>query len=1602
MGEFGWAYISGSNQSIGGSVNSIQVRENATELTGSPNLTFDPASSVVALTGTLYVSGSIYAKEYNVDTTTKNIIKLSVTGSSKFGDSNDDVHSFTGSLRVNQNITASSFIGDGSNLTDVNAATVTSPLSIAFVTGSTAVSGGIGVFGSVTAGTFTGTATNVTVTDSTADTAFPVVFHDESNALLDDTGALTYNPNIGVLSATNLTVSSGLTVDTDTLHVDAGNDRVGIGTASPETELHIQNGSAGSIATTSGALLTLESNEKPKIHFQSPGAYGGSIIFGSPTDNDEGQIDYDHGSDRFLFKTGGNTKLAILGDNVGIGRADPQKILEVLKADAAQMRLSYSKYQLGVSSNVYTDFETLANGVMVISPTGNKTFLSGSIETSGSITGSTMKLTGLAAGTAATSRYLALDSNDNVVLTSSSGGGEGGSGGTIGAAEDGSYADGLFTDFTTSTTVGTAVDKFNEVLKILAPSPAPNLSLINADSRNGVSTKLSFDGSNAVSGHSASATTAGFSAVARNGTYEASSSGNNIRLGTYAIHDITGALNYNTAPSVTNNYVAYASGAFGNAETGSLQLEVNGAVLHSVDLSSFAGAGNPATGSGSSLTGDSGFVSLSVSASSFDGNNAEWYIFKHRTAKYKVASGDQRKGWNYARVLHVIGGTTYSTNYVEWVADPVGSAVALTATDARIEDIVLRGSKYLSGVQYNTGSNANYKVLINNMYRNVYPSTSNTITFGVTNSTTPAAQSVPSLGGGDDNTKSIEVTGALAVNVTSLLSSSLTANVNATHPLKADLSSAGSATTGNGFLIDNRTLASSNLIEKFHDESYRITSASYDTQNSVTADAAQWNSETHMTGSNVDGHQDGLLLFNQRLYSPVDGDIPNGGNFSTLTNVESGQPDYSGVTGNRTFYRVVTNSSGVIKRDMKIETSKNSTTFNNSSLGAANAHFFVKVPGTTGWMDISQDFVYGQIQNNDGALISGASNDVDSGNNTHHISFGTASVAAGGLVVVKIIADESWSGYLSQITFTMGATTNTANESLALDDIDLDDTAGVTAKLSFGSSNAVTGYTNVAGGVGSMGAVDSNATYTDDGDTNRGVFKVAEVMGGTLNEDVSANGDNYPANSFKNAFTGSLLLVVNNSTASTLSLANLSANNNLSSNTGFSVGAVGFSTTSDGIPDYTKPYRTGTYSIGTAQQRSGWNYARVVHRIGDTDTVTNYVQWVVDPSGSVEDTAVANEALSNFGHTTKYYQSGIGYFASRPTGSYSYLASNFYRSVYATGSSAINFPTTTRCSITNVRMSGSGVTTTNSASATSGMAVLNNSADCELTTLQVTGTVLFDASPSVSISGGLGQFTAYGVTVNSTIRHPFKDDKTTTSLSKNNFMIYSGSVGSTNENTLEYFGMESYRIVSGNYDTQTEATQSANKWNSSTAMNNGGTHDDGMVTADGHLISPFQIGNKGDTRSVKDGGSLQAPDSNPNYSTLTNATRTYYRYFKNNTGNDRSSITITLHGSGSMVEKSTALGNNGNFHLEVKVPESTAWLDAGKSYISNNKDVDGSGALVGGSSPTPISTGGTSFSVTFNGGSQLGTGGGSKAVVLKLSAHKDWIGYLERITVAYS
>ena len=213
----------------------------------------------------------------------------------------------------------------------------------------------------------------------------------------------------------------------------------------------------------------------------------------------------------------------------------------------------------------------------------------------------------------------------------------------------------------------------------------------------------------------------------------------------------------------------------------------------------------------------------------------------------------------------------------------------------------------------------------------------------------------------------------------------------------------------------------------------------------------------------------------------------------------------------------------------------------------------------------------------------------------------------------------------------------------------------------FGTSNEITNYSNATGSSIGLTDFNSNALYSLSGD-RRGVLGSLQNITGELNEDVAASSPNYTANAFKNAYTGSLVLVVNGAEVHTLELSSsLNAiNNNFNANDSkFSVSAVNFSETTDGIPDYTKTYRTGDYQVGTSDQNLGWNYARVIHRIGGSDTTTNYVEWVVDTDSNA--LGSSSLALDNFDHTDVYYQSGIGYFASRPSASYTYQATNVYR-----------------------------------------------------------------------------------------------------------------------------------------------------------------------------------------------------------------------------------------------------------------------------------------------------------------------------------------------------
>ncbi len=1744
MSEFGWANIKGKLAK--GSEGSVQYNDGVGGLAGSDKLIYDESLDTLTLSGSLLVSGSLYANELVIDVTNKNVTNISVTGSTSFGDTTDDIHTFTGTTYLTgATDSALIYLSGSTYLTSSNAthrglinAAESDDITFIRAHNPSLVVSGTAVFNdgvSIQGGLFGASPISIYAPlsftrEDLSDEEAPaeemriekgkfvgsVVIsssHDNHGLFMQGAGRIVMTSLTGsdgdsstpttepapeiIMSNKNALPFSNATLDFRNLQdVDPSehivflnrkhsSSRFRAGQIEFRAEVPVLTGSVTGSSTdyrlsnintidiaadtdlrrgsTLLSIRTVETNTDKNYKYDS--IYNPDLTLESgsayPIIHPDSPL-YNAGDDNYAAKSYLSLMVGswanpgqdnIYGVNRGIGVFGsiypfPVNLTAVSGGnfEAKDMTLGHPNTRWGdfyIHDNRYIRWgqgaDGYANYYRTNPLTGSLREDSGSVTLGYSTSSYRLEITGAALymkdgaalGSSTYMNFGAITGSDGygirdysgeVQIKNSAGDWKAVGTGTsqIGDAEDGDYTDGLYTDFVTGTLVGVAVDRFNEVLKILAPTPAPFLQSIYYDQANGVSAKLSFDPSEVIVNYTASSTNAGFSAVARSSTYASSISGSNFRLGVYNAQELTGTINYDTSEVITNGHMTYTSGAFGSGDVGTIKLELNGTVIHSVNLSGLTGTGQPATGSATSLTSGSGFVDVSIASSSIDGNGAEWHIFKYRTAKYKIEADDQNKGWNYLRVLHEAGASNYSSNYIEWINDPDGAGVALAAQGERIEDVSLIGSKYVSGVKYNTDLTANYKAEILNMYRNVFPSSGTPVSFTVSNSATPSSQAVPDLTGGQDETNALQVTASLNCNQNLLLNGTISANLSATHPLKSSLSNVASVSLS-GMLIDNDSSSpNSNLSETFEDETFRIISGAYSTQNLVVDSEHIWNSQNHMTSSGATGYADGLLMYNRKLYSPTSTALPGNGNFTSLANVAAGQPNYVGQTGFKTLYRKVQNTSGAAVRDIKISMNKHNSMVRNNTPDGNDIDIHVKIPETTGWMKAWENFSFGNIGDADGALIQNASDNQNIAANgtvlgVHCLTFGTASLADDGYLIVRIRAHSSWTGYLDDITFQLGASdVSQPTETQILDDIDLD-VSGVSARLSFGAGNDISGYSVATGSTISLTDFNTNDLYNLSGD-RRGVLTSLANINGTINEDIAANGSNYSENSFNRATTGNLILQVNGVNLKTINLE--STNNAITdytaNGTGLSVSTASYSTTTDGIPDYTKPFRTGSYIIGAADQRLGWNYAKVIHSITGTAQDTNYVEWIVDTDNNAM--ASASVSLSNFDHLDRYYQSGIGYFASRPSASYSYTISNAYRNIYSSEADAISFPTTDRCSVSNIRVSGTGIYTTSSAVSSIAMGSLNGSTDCEQKDLYVTGTILFDSL--TSISGGLGLFTKYDVDINSTVVHPTKSNITTTSLAKSSFLVYSGSNGSTNETTSEYFNTETYRIVSGNYAAQADTTDASNVWNSLRSINDGATHAsyvDGMVTVNGYAISPLKIGNLGDTRNTADGGDFQAPEGNPNYSTLSSSTRTYYRYFKNTTGQAKPTFTVTLYGDANLVAKSGAfytgaLGANKNINVELKVPydssytgeddTSTGWGDVVKPYSAGvQPSSDGVGIYSGGGGSLNQSVGVSGRAV----GIQLQEKQirNNQYYVLKISAHKDWTGYLSRVVITY-
>jgi hypothetical protein len=239
-------------------VDNININGNAITSTAGTDLTITPvAGQQIVLDGTIVVDAGVVTGA------------TSITSTAFVGDITGDV---TGNADTATVLATARTIGgvsfDGSaniNLPGVNSAGNQNTTGSAATLTTARTIGGTSFNGSANIDVALATlATTVTVSDSTANTNFPVVFTNESNALLDDTGALRYNPSTGTLLVPNLVVA-GTTTQVDTVTMNAANAVVFEGATADayETTLTITDPTADRTITlpdTTGTVALTSSN----------------------------------------------------------------------------------------------------------------------------------------------------------------------------------------------------------------------------------------------------------------------------------------------------------------------------------------------------------------------------------------------------------------------------------------------------------------------------------------------------------------------------------------------------------------------------------------------------------------------------------------------------------------------------------------------------------------------------------------------------------------------------------------------------------------------------------------------------------------------------------------------------------------------------------------------------------------------------------------------------------------------------------------------------------------------------------------------------------------------------------------------------------------------------------------------------------------------------------------------------------------------------------------------------------------------------------------------------------------------------------------------
>ena len=633
--------------------------------------------------------------------------------------------------------------------------------------------------------------------------------------------------------------------------------------------------------------------------------------------------------------------------------------------------------------------------------------------------------------------------------------------GVIGEAEDPSgYGDGLFTDFTTSTPVGTAVDRFNEILKFLVPTPAPDLSSWDVTNKTIFKAgKISYNYTQQQSLGITSTTFSDISNVTQGELFAKDSPTRRLGIKPLASGDIVGILNSGVNGHPGQPSPAYATYSFGNGITGSVVLYVNDVAVSTVDLLTTYGVINT-----TNTNANSGLILSAATASKFT-TGAPFENFWNRTGTFLVKSDDAniKNGFNYIQVKHILPALTLTLAKIEFLTD--SETILTQLNTAFTTQYVTTNKKWLSGIEYYTnGTSFQHNQVANYIYKNTYYPDSDAGTFTDESGTqdspiynnnrsyptntdatgglhrafspdTDAFQSLSTPGSVDSTftfTKKFNVLSGVRK-----LSGQTQTFVTAKRSIQSTVK--GGALILSGWFIDTFAASSTGTFEGFDDEDRRLTIGDYNTVSSLPSTNGNWNSLLSLRTTNSLQVADGRLLYPDYDFT-VSGDDNTNPNFSGV--IDRSARNYKNIKtlsglkgqGSRTYIRAfrVGNTPPRAKLNVTVVYLRTDFVSATTQLTGGNntkciLEFKLPWDGTTafadglpnvggaatGWLDATRPALDKKIADGDGCLAGS----VPASGSTWQINFGTRNTShSNGWVLMRFTAGSEWDGYIESIT----------------------------------------------------------------------------------------------------------------------------------------------------------------------------------------------------------------------------------------------------------------------------------------------------------------------------------------------------------------------------------------------------------------------------------------------------------------------------------------------------------------------------------------------------------------------------------------------------------